>query len=70
MPFKKGHKPHNKGHVKVGSHFKAKPKKKWPLLKDIVENPTKELFQSLTKKRLRRNNFVFTLFFIPFYPTR
>jgi hypothetical protein len=28
MPFKKGHKPHNKGHVKVGSHFKAKPKRK------------------------------------------
>jgi len=28
MVFKKGHKPHNKGHVKVGSHFKAKPKKK------------------------------------------
>jgi hypothetical protein len=28
MPFKKGDKPHNKGHSKVKPHFKAKPKKK------------------------------------------
>lgn len=28
MPFKKGTKAHNKGHTKVKSHFKAKPKRK------------------------------------------